>query len=109
MRSTLLRPMLAGSLLFAALAGVSAPSQAAAQDAGTVPADRHDDNGFDKGWLDAGRVRQATYTSTVTRKLLTMMGGGIEVIAHPRRSCTFAVVVPARCVEIEFSDASAAA
>jgi hypothetical protein len=43
--------MLAGSLLLAALAGVSAPSQAAAQDAGTLPADRHDDNGFDKGWF----------------------------------------------------------
>jgi hypothetical protein len=51
MRSTLLRPMLAGSLLLAAIAGVSAPSQAASQDAGSLPADRHDDNGFDKGWL----------------------------------------------------------
>jgi hypothetical protein len=51
MRSTLLRPMLAGSLLLAALASVSAPSQAAAPDTGTLPADRHDDNGFDKGWL----------------------------------------------------------
>jgi MYXO-CTERM domain-containing protein len=51
MRSTLLRPMLAGSLLLAALAGVSVPSQAAVQDTGTLPADRHDDNGFDKGWL----------------------------------------------------------
>jgi hypothetical protein len=43
--------MLAGSLVFAALAGVSTPSQAAAQDTGTLPADRHDDDGFDKGWL----------------------------------------------------------
>lgn len=51
MRSTLLRPMLAGSLFLAAIAGISTPSQAAAQDAGTVPADRHNDDGFDKGWF----------------------------------------------------------
>ena len=51
MRSTLLRPVLAGSLFFAAIAGVSTPSQAVAQDTGTLPADRHNDNGFDKGWL----------------------------------------------------------
>ena len=51
MRSTLLRPVLAGSLLFAAVAGLGTPSQVAAQDQGTSPADRHDDNGFDKGWL----------------------------------------------------------
>ena len=51
MRSTLLRPMLAGSLLLVALAGVSAPSQATAQESSTLPSDRHDDNGFDKGWL----------------------------------------------------------
>ena len=52
MRSILLRPMLAGSLLVAALAGVSSPSSAAAQDRGTVPADSQDyDNGFDKGWF----------------------------------------------------------
>ena len=51
MRSTLLRPMLAGSLLLAAVAGFSTPSQVAAQDRGTLPADRHDDDGFDKGWL----------------------------------------------------------
>ena len=51
MRSMLLRPMLAGSLLFAALAGFSTPSHAAAQETGTLPADRHDDNGFDTGWL----------------------------------------------------------
>lgn len=43
--------MLAGSLLFAAMAGFSTPSQAAAQDSGTLPADRHKDDGFDKGWL----------------------------------------------------------
>jgi MYXO-CTERM domain-containing protein len=42
--------MLAGSLFFAAVAGLSTPSQVAAQDRDTVPADRHDD-GFDKGWL----------------------------------------------------------
>ena len=51
MRSILLRPMLAGSLLFAAFAGFSTPSHVAAQDTGTLPADGHDDNGFDKGWL----------------------------------------------------------
>ena len=52
MRSILLRPVLAGSLLVAAIAGVGSPSSVAAQDQGTVPADRHDDdNGFDKGWL----------------------------------------------------------
>jgi hypothetical protein len=43
--------MLAGSLVFAAVAGASTPSQAVAQEASTVPADRHDDNGFDKGWF----------------------------------------------------------
>jgi hypothetical protein len=43
--------MLAGSLLFAAFAGVTSPSPAAAQDQGPVPSDRHNDNGFDKGWL----------------------------------------------------------
>ena len=52
MRSTLLRPTLAGSLFLACLASVSSVTSAAAQDQSTVPADRHDDdNGFDKGWL----------------------------------------------------------
>ena len=51
MRSTLLRPVLAGSLLLAAVAGLSTPSQVSAQDRGTFAGDRHDDNGFDAGWL----------------------------------------------------------
>ena len=51
MRCTLLRPVLAGSLFFTAVGGLSTPSQVAAQDRDTAPADRHDDNGFDAGWL----------------------------------------------------------
>jgi len=49
MRSPLLRPVLVGSLLLVGLAGATTP--AAAQDTQNVPADRHDDNGFDKGLL----------------------------------------------------------
>jgi MYXO-CTERM domain-containing protein len=51
MRSTLLRPVLAGSILLASLAAAGFTSPAAAQDTQNAPADRHDDDGFDKGLL----------------------------------------------------------
>jgi MYXO-CTERM domain-containing protein len=43
--------MLAGSLFFAAVATLSTPTQVTAQNRDTAPADRHDDSGFDAGWL----------------------------------------------------------
>jgi MYXO-CTERM domain-containing protein len=42
---------LVGSLLLVGLAGAGSTTPAAAQDTQNVPADRHDDNGFDKGLL----------------------------------------------------------
>jgi MYXO-CTERM domain-containing protein len=51
MRFTLRRPLLVGSLLLASLATAGSAIPAVAQDTQTVPADRHDDDGFDKGWL----------------------------------------------------------
>jgi MYXO-CTERM domain-containing protein len=51
MRSTLLRPVLVGSLLLGSLAAAGSATPAAAQDTQNVPADRHNDNGFDKGLL----------------------------------------------------------
>ena len=51
MRSTLLRPVLVGSLLLVSLAAVGSTTPAAAQDNQNVPADRHDDDGFDRGLL----------------------------------------------------------
>jgi MYXO-CTERM domain-containing protein len=51
MRSNLLRQSLLGSLFLICLAGVGSPARAAAQDAGSAPADTHDDNGFDEGLL----------------------------------------------------------
>jgi hypothetical protein len=50
MRPSLLRHTLLLSFL-ALSAAVSSPAPARAQDAGNVPADRHDDNGFDEGLL----------------------------------------------------------
>jgi MYXO-CTERM domain-containing protein len=50
MRSKLLRPVLVGSLLIVGL-GAGSTTPAVAQDTQNVPADRHDDNGFDKGLL----------------------------------------------------------
>ncbi len=52
MRSNFLRRTLLGSLFLVCIAGVGSPARAAAQDAGTLPADTHDnDDGFDKGLL----------------------------------------------------------
>jgi hypothetical protein len=51
MRSNLLRPALLGSLFIVSMAGIASPARATAQDAGNLPADTHDDNGFDKGLL----------------------------------------------------------
>jgi LPXTG-motif cell wall-anchored protein len=51
MRSHLRRQSLLGSLFLVCLAGVGSPARAAAQDAGSAPADTHDDNGFDEGLL----------------------------------------------------------
>ena len=51
MRSTFFRPVLVGSLLLASLAAAGSTTAAVAQDTQNVPADRHDDNGFDKGLL----------------------------------------------------------
>ena len=51
MRSTFFRPVLVGSLLLASLGAAGSTTAAVAQDTQNVPADRHDDNGFDKGLL----------------------------------------------------------
>jgi MYXO-CTERM domain-containing protein len=51
MRSTLLRPVLVGSLLLVSVAAIGSTTPAPAQDTQNVPADRHDDNGFDTGLL----------------------------------------------------------
>jgi hypothetical protein len=40
-----------GSLLLVSVAGIGSTTPAAAQDTQNVPADRHDDNGFDTGLL----------------------------------------------------------
>jgi hypothetical protein len=42
---------LLGSLFLVCLAGAESPARVAAQDAGNLPADTHDDNGFDEGLL----------------------------------------------------------
>jgi MYXO-CTERM domain-containing protein len=44
MRLNLLRPVLLGSLFLVSLADVGSPAQAAAQDVGSAPTDRHDDD-----------------------------------------------------------------
>jgi hypothetical protein len=51
MRSNLFRRALLGSLFLVCLAGADSPARVAAQDAGNLPADTHDDNGFDEGLL----------------------------------------------------------
>jgi MYXO-CTERM domain-containing protein len=51
MRSTLLRPVLVGSLILVSVAAIGSPTPAPAQDTQSVPADRHDDDGFDTGLL----------------------------------------------------------
>ena len=52
MRLNLLRPALIGSLFLVCLADVGSPAQAAAQDVGSAPTDRHDDDrGLDLGLL----------------------------------------------------------
>jgi hypothetical protein len=51
MRSSLFRRASLGSLVLLCLAAAGSPGRVAAQDAGTVPADTHDDDGFDKGLL----------------------------------------------------------
>jgi hypothetical protein len=51
MRSNLFRRASHGSLFLVCLAGAGTPARVAAQDAGTTPADTHDDNGFDEGLL----------------------------------------------------------
>jgi hypothetical protein len=50
MRSKFLRPVLVGSLLVAGLVAAGSTTPAAAQTE-NMPADRHDDDGFDKGLL----------------------------------------------------------
>ena len=51
MRSNLFRRASLGSLVLLCLAAAGSPGRAAAQDAGTVPADTHDDDGFNEGLL----------------------------------------------------------
>lgn len=51
MRSNLFRRASLGSLFLLCLATVNSPSRVAAQDAGTVPADTQDDDGFNEGLL----------------------------------------------------------
>jgi hypothetical protein len=51
MRSNLFRRASLGSLFLLCLATAGSPGRVAAQDAGTVPADTQDDNGFDEGLL----------------------------------------------------------
>ena len=51
MRSSLFRRASLGSLFLLCLATAGSPGRIAAQDAGSVPADTHDDNGFNEGWL----------------------------------------------------------
>ena len=50
MRSNLFRRALLGSLFLVCLAGADSPARVAAQDAGNLLADTHD-NGFDEGLL----------------------------------------------------------
>jgi MYXO-CTERM domain-containing protein len=51
MRSTFLRPVLAGSIVLLSLAAARPATAAAATVTQNVPEDRHDDDGFDKGLL----------------------------------------------------------
>jgi hypothetical protein len=51
MRSNLLRRASLGSLVLLCLATAGSTGRLAAQNAGTVPADTHDDDGFDEGLL----------------------------------------------------------
>jgi hypothetical protein len=51
MRSNLFRRASLGSLFLLCLATAGSPGRVAAQDAGTVPANTQDDNGFNEGWL----------------------------------------------------------
>ncbi len=51
MRSNLLRQTLLGSLFLVSMAALGSPAPVEAQDAQTVPSDRHNDEGFDKGLL----------------------------------------------------------
>jgi hypothetical protein len=51
MRSNLFRRASLGSLFLLCLTAAGSPAQAAAQDAGTEPADTHDDDGFEMGLL----------------------------------------------------------
>lgn len=52
MRSNFLRDVLLGSFLLLCIVTVGSPSQVAAQDTGTLPADTHDDHdGFNEGLL----------------------------------------------------------
>lgn len=51
MRSNLIRRASLGSLFLLCLTAAGSPARVAAQDAGTAPADTHDDDGFDEGLL----------------------------------------------------------
>ena len=51
MRSKLFRRASLGSLFLLGLAAAGSPRPVQAQDVDTAPADTHDDNGFDAGWL----------------------------------------------------------
>ena len=51
MRTDLFRRASLGSLFLLCLTAASSATRVAAQDAGTAPADTHDDDGFDKGLL----------------------------------------------------------
>jgi hypothetical protein len=51
MRPALLRPALVGSLLLVSVAANGSTTPAPAQETHNVPADRHDDDGFDTGLL----------------------------------------------------------
>jgi MYXO-CTERM domain-containing protein len=51
MRSTLFRRAPLGSLFLLCLATAGSTTRIAAQDAGTPPADTHDDDGFNEGLL----------------------------------------------------------
>lgn len=51
MRSDLFRRASLGALFLLCLSTAGSPGRLAAQDAGTVPADTHDDDGFNEGLL----------------------------------------------------------
>ena len=51
MRSNLFRRVSLGSLVLLGLTAAGSPARVAAQDAGTAPADTHDDDGFNEGLL----------------------------------------------------------